>query len=225
MPASVSPTRYWRSFLICLFALVAIGAATIVAVPDLTGLYLLALYCIPTNSVFPLPHEPGILYFASIYDPIWIALVATVASCITSFADYAMVEAAMKHPRIGGVRNTRLFRWAVRWMKRWPFAIVVVFSLTPLPITVIRILAPASSYPIARYIVAQAIGRFPRFLLLAWLGNRFHFPSWVLIAMFGALLAAFWLSGRGKPDLDDDIVEHDHSPDPGDARRGIEAAS
>ena len=213
MRPNVSLTRYWRWFLAGLVALLAIGGAAVVIDPELGGLVALALYCIPTNSVLPLPHEPGILYFARSYDPIWIALVATAASTITSFADYAMVGAAMKHPRMVGIRGTRMFRWAVRWMKRWPFAIVVVFSLTPLPITVIRILAPASGYPIGRYVVAQAIGRLPRFLVLAWLGSEFHFPTWLLIAMFGALLAVFWLSGRGKPtDPDPHPDDASHSP-------------
>jgi membrane protein YqaA with SNARE-associated domain len=208
------PRRYWRSFFVGLAALAAIGGVATLIAPKLLGLFVLGLYCIPTNSVFPLPHEPGILYFAKFYDPIWIALVATAASTITSFADYAMVGAAMKHPRLAGVQGSRLFRWAVKWMKRWPFAIVVLFSLTPLPITVIRILAPASGYPIARYIVAQAVGRLPRFALLAWLGHELQVPTWVLIAMFVVLLGLFWLSGRSREPEPDDDADEATEPDP-----------
>ena len=148
---------HWRSFYLCLCAIIVAGTVMVLVLPRLAGLFLLGLYCIPTNSIFPLPHEPGVLYFAQFYDPLWIAIAATVASVIMSFADYAMVEAWMRHPRLGAVQHTRLFKWAVRWMKRWPFAIIVLFSLTPLPISVVRILAPASGYPVSRYIAAQIV--------------------------------------------------------------------
>ena len=163
---------------------------------SIIGLFLLALYCIPTNSILPLPHEPGVLYFSAYYDPIAIAIAATLGSLVVSFADYAMVEAAMRRPRLNAASKTGLFGWAVRWMKRAPFAIVVLFSFTPLPISVIRVLAPASNYPLGRYMVAQVIGRLPRFYALAWLGRTVKFPAWVLLAMFVVLMLVFWWSSR-----------------------------
>jgi len=194
---------HWRSFYLCLCAIVVAGTVMVLVLPRLAGLFLLGLYCIPTNSIFPLPHEPGVLYFAQFYDPLWIAIAATVASVIMSFADYAMVEAWMRHPRLGAVQHTRLFRWAVRWMKRWPFAIIVLFSLTPLPISVVRILAPASGYPVSRYIAAQIVGRLPRFFALAWLGAAVEFPTWVLVAIFVATVGLFWFSTQSPRDADD----------------------
>jgi membrane protein YqaA with SNARE-associated domain len=194
---------HWRSFYLCLCAIALAGAVMVLVVPRLAGLFLLGLYCIPTNSIFPLPHEPGVLYFAQFYDPLWIAIAATVASVVMSFADYAMVEAWMRHPRLGAVQHSRLFKWAVRWMKRWPFAIIVLFSLTPLPISVVRILAPASGYPVSRYIAAQIVGRLPRFYALAWLGAAIQFPTWALVAIFVATVGLFWLSTRSQADADE----------------------
>lgn len=192
--------HYWRVFFVALLVAVVVGAVVTLLFPGFAGLFVLGLYCIPTNSIFPLPHEPGILYFARLYDPLWISITATAASSIMAFADYAMVEAAMKHPRIASIKNTRLFQWALRWMKRWPFAIVALFSFIPLPITIIRILAPASHYPIGRYILAQAVGRLPRFYALALIGHFFEIPTWVLIALFVALFALFFLTGRSSRD-------------------------
>ena len=197
MRRQVTRTRYWRWFFGGLAALAVAGALAVTLVPSLGGLYLLALYCVPTNSIFPLPHEPGVLYFAQHYDPVWITLVATAASVIMSFADYAMVGAWMRHPRLGAVQHTRLFRWAVRWMKRWPFAIVALFSLVPfLPISVVRILAPASGYSIWRYIAAQIVGRVPRFFALALLGHAVEFPVWALVGIFVLTLGTMLFSGR-----------------------------
>jgi membrane protein YqaA with SNARE-associated domain len=200
-------TRYWRAFLIGLAAIAVVGLVLVLFVPGAAGLFLLALYCIPTNSIFPLPHEPGVLFFAQTYDPLWITLAATSASIVMSFADYAMVEAWMRHPRLGAIQYTRIFRWAVRWMRRWPFAIVVLFSLTPLPISVVRILAPASGYPITRYITAQAIGRLPRFYALAWLGAAIEFPAWLLVGIFVATVGLFWLTSRARTEISPD--DHD----------------
>lgn len=196
---------HWRSFFLCLCAIVIAGAVMVLVLPRLAGLFLLGLYCIPTNSIFPLPHEPGVLYFAQFYDPLWIAIAATIASVVMSFADYAMVEAWMRHPRLGAVQHTKLFKWAVKWMKRWPFAIIVLFSLTPLPISVVRILAPASGYPVSRYIAAQIVGRLPRFYLLAYLGAAVQFPAWVLVAIFVATVGLFWLTSRSPKDADDAV--------------------
>lgn len=202
--------RHWRAFFLGLCAIAVAGLVILVVVPRLAGLFLLALYCIPSNSVFPIPHEPGVLYFAKFYDPLGIAIAATVASVVVSFADYAIVEAAMRHPRMNRAVNAGLFRWAVKWMKRWPFIIVFLFSLVPLPISVIRVLAPASGYPIGRYAVAQILGRMPRFYALAWLGQAVEFPTWLLIVMFVALFALFWYSGRSS---EEDTTE-DVSPVP-----------
>ena len=82
-------------------------------------------------------------------------------------------------------------------MERWPFAIIVLFSFTPMPITVIRILAPASGYPIGRYLVAQLVGRFPRFLILAWIGRVLMIPTWGVVAMLAILVLAVYVSSRG----------------------------
>lgn len=195
----VELSRHWRSFAIALCGLVVVGAVIVAVAPSIAGLFLLTLYCIPTNSVLPLPHEPGVLYFAPFYEPIAIAIAATLGSVVVSFADYAMVGAAMRNPRFNAASTAGLFGWAVRWMKRAPFAIVVLFSLTPLPISVVRVLAPASNYPLGRYIVAQVVGRLPRFYALAWLGRTVEFPTWVLLAMFVVLMLVFWISSRTPP--------------------------
>jgi membrane protein YqaA with SNARE-associated domain len=202
-------TRHWRAFFVSLAVCAVFGLATVLFAPDLAGLFLLAIYSIPSNSVLPIPHEPAILYFATVYHPVWVALAGTVGTVAVSFADYALVEAAMRHPKISGAREKGLFKWAVKWMQRFPFWIIVLFSLTPLPIYVVRVLAPASGYPIARYVAAQVVGRFPRFLLLAYIGYSIQLPGWVLLAMFALMLAFMWLASRNTSGagLDDDDDE------------------
>jgi len=190
-------TRYWRIFFYCLIGFAVAGGLLVVLAPDRAGLFLLTIYSIPSNSILPVPHEPGVLYFAQYYHPVWIAVAATAGSAAACLADYALVEALLRHPRINGAREARLYKWAVKWLMRFPFGTIVAFTLVPvLPLYVARVLAPASGYPLWRYALANIVGRFPRFLGLAWLGHAFHLPGWVLLAMFVLLLAFLYGASR-----------------------------
>jgi membrane protein DedA with SNARE-associated domain len=112
-------------------------------------------------------------------------------------ADYALVEALMRHPRISGAREARLYQWAVKWLMRFPFLTIVAFTLVPvLPLYVARVLAPASGYPAWRYTLANMVGRLPRFLALAYVGHAIQFPTWVLVGMFVLLIAFLYGASR-----------------------------
>lgn len=190
---------YWRAFCVGLCATAALGAVILAVAPELVGVFLCALYAIPSNSVFPIPHEPGVLLFAKYDDPVWIAAAATFGSIVMSFADYAMIESVLRRSRFAQqTRDSRLMQWGVRWMRRWPFGVVVAFSLLPLPISIIRVLAPVSGYPIGRYIAAQIVGRFPRFLILAMIGRAIQLPTWLLVGVTVGLTLALYLAGRAE---------------------------
>jgi membrane protein YqaA with SNARE-associated domain len=199
-------TRHWRAFFLALAACALGGLAIVAFVPRFAGIFLLMIYCIPSNSVFPIPHEPAVLYFAKYYHPFWVAMAGTIGTVVVSFADYALVEAAMGHPRIAGAREKGLFKWALKWMARFPFWIIVLFSFTPLPISVVRILAPAAHYPLKRYVAALIVGRFPRFYALAWLGHTLVIPTWALVMLMTAMVVLMWLASRNTSSvgLDDE---------------------
>lgn len=205
----VKITRHWRLFFYALVATAAAGVLILWLDPDAAGLYLFGVYSIPGNSIIPVPHEPGLLYFAAYYHPIWIALAGCAGTAVAAFADYGVVEAAMRHPKINGAREARLFKSAVKWLMRWPFATCFVFALTPLPIYVVRVLAPASGYPVWRYVTAITLGRLPRFFAVAWVGYLFPLPGWLLVAMFVLLIAALFVAGKSTSSdgIDDDVTD------------------
>jgi membrane protein YqaA with SNARE-associated domain len=190
--------KYWRAFFVGLCGFAAAGALIVAFAPDLAGVFLCGLYAIPSNSVVPIPHEPGLLFFAKFYDPLWIAVAATLGSAVMCFADYALVTSVLR--RSSRARESRLMRWGVRWMKRWPFAVVVAFSMVPLPVAVVRVLAPAAGYPVGRYVAAQIVGRFPRFYVLALIGHAIAIPTWILVVATIGLTAVLVLAGRRDPD-------------------------
>lgn len=201
MARDAALTGAWRGFAWSLAGLALAGAAILACAPRFAGAWLLALYCIPANSILPIPHEPGVLFVAPYYAPIWCALAATAGSVVASFSDYAIVEGALRRPRIAALRDRGVVGWAVRWMRRAPFAIVVACSLVPLlPISIVRALAPAAGYPIGRYLAAQLVGRLPRFYALAWLGNAFAIPWWVLALVAAATLGLAIWGSRTPPE-------------------------
>jgi membrane protein YqaA with SNARE-associated domain len=205
--------HWWRAFVLALAAYAVVGVIVLAFVPDLAGIFLLGAYCIPANSVVPIPHEPAMLYFAKYYHPFWCALAGTVGSLIACYSDYAMVGAAMRHRALSKTRESRLFQWSTKWMKRYPFAITVLFSFTPLPIAIVRILAPAVDYSVRRYMLAQIVGRFPRFYILAYIGHTVLIPTWIIVGL-GIVLLLAWFIGARSVEGDDDRDEGEDEPAP-----------
>jgi membrane protein YqaA with SNARE-associated domain len=195
----------WRAFGIALASLGVASAAVALALPSLAGLVLLALYCVPANSILPVPHEPGVLFAAALYPPLAVAVAATLGSVIASISDYALVETALRSPKLLRARDRGVIGWSIRQFRHAPFAIVVLFSLVPLlPISLVRALAPASGYPFRRYLLAGLLGRLPRFYGLAYLGHAIAIPAWVLVIVTLVTLgmAVFAARSTAEPETD-----------------------
>ncbi len=180
------------------------------------GLAILGAYCIPSNSVLPLPHEPGVLYFADFYRPLWVTIAATAGSGIAAFSDYAIVRGALHHNWATRISRGRWFRWAVGLFMKRPFATVVLFAISPLPVSVVRVLAPASNFSVWRYAVAMMVGRFPRFYAFAWLGFLLPIPPWALAVAVAAPLVMMLVAHRGGEDAAIDQIQKTGADTPSD---------
>src|SRR5438309_10016324 len=78
---------------------------------------------------------------------------------------------------------------AIVWAgARAPFAVLAISGVTPLPFFPFKALAFAARYPLGKYLAAIAVGRLPRYLLLAWVGYAVHIPAWLLVFVFVLLL-------------------------------------
>ena len=195
MAGALSPR--WRWFAIALAACALAAAVGLALAPWTAGLFLFLLLSIPTNSLLPIPHEPGLLYFARFYPPPLVAAAGLIGAGIACTTDYALVEAALRHPRIQRARDGRLGRFAVTSFNRRPFFTVLLFSALPLPSHVVRVLAPAAGYPFARYLAATVIGRAPAFWLEAELGNVLAIPVWLLVVMLVVMVSVAVFATRG----------------------------
>jgi membrane protein YqaA with SNARE-associated domain len=156
-------------------------------VPEVMGLFAYAF--VSNVAMAVVPHEPVVIWYGARWG-IWLtAVVATAGTVAASWVDHRLfaslvARAASLPGRAGEVVGTvrRLFA-------RAPFAVIVVSGVTPLPFFPFKAVAFLARYPIGRYLAAVAAGRFPRYVILAWLGIVFEIPAWLLLTLFVLMLA------------------------------------
>lgn len=145
-------------------------------------------YALLSNvAISVLPHEPAVIG-AGAELGIWpTALIATAGTLLAAGVDLWLFAPALA--RRGG-NATGLLARMLAGFARAPFAVLVLASLTPLPFWPFKALAFASGYPRVRYLAAVAVGRLPRYALLAWLGQTLALPWWAIVGTSLLLVAA-----------------------------------
>lgn len=133
------------------------------------------------------PHEPVVIWYGSQFGVWSIAAIATLGTLLAAWVDHRVFV-----PLIARVAHTPFFaEGTVGWLRarfsRAPFAVLAVSGLTPLPWFPFKAMAFAEKYPLGRYLAATAVGRFPRYALLAWLGVDITIPTWVLVTLFAVM--------------------------------------
>jgi membrane protein YqaA with SNARE-associated domain len=156
------------------------------------GLLWLFFYSIPANTAISVfPHEPVIVYTGQYFDPVIVAMVALAGNLAAGYVDYHFFTPVLQMKFSAGYRKTNTYQRAIRWFDRAPFWAVVVFALTPLPFYLVKFLVFSSGYSMPRYMLGIAVGRLPRFYLLALLGVVVHVPVWLMVAIFSAIFAVY----------------------------------
>lgn len=156
-------------------------------------LYLM-FYAIPANSaVSVFPHEPVVIYFGSNGNIWYTAAAASVGTLIAGFLDHSVFVPVMNLQSISGYKDKGWYRKIARLFMRLPFLVIVVTGFTPIPFFPFKFLAFSVHYPLWKYLAALLTGRFPRYVMLAWVGSLFEIPTWMLFAFFGfvALVYAY----------------------------------
>jgi len=134
-----------------------------------------------------LPHEPVVIWYGARHGVWPTALVATAGTVVAALLDHRLLapligRAAARHaPSQGASLAERIFR-------RFPFAVITLSGLTPLPFFPFKALAFATGYPLEKYAGAVAARSLPRYALLAWLGASVRLPVWLYVALFTLLL-------------------------------------
>ena len=195
-----SVTDNWRKYRPAALTvlIVALAGAGLVAVliPQWRGVAGYFLYAIPAHLLISvLANEPALFAAAKVAPPVVVAIAGTLGCLVAIVLDYALVGWFVNRRLIKTeIDDSRGFRAALRFFDRAPFLLIVVSAAVPgLPFYPAKILGIIRDYPLSRFVAAIVIGRFPRFYLLALLGQRVNAPNSALGSAAGALaLIGIW---------------------------------
>ncbi len=180
------------------------------------GLWILALtafYVSLCNSLLPLPtawiillaaSDEVLLFDSAVLRIAAVAILGATATTIANLNEYHLLGYFFQ-ARLGArLRDTRAYRWAVRWFDVSPLQTLTLFAFLPIPVDVVRWLAILRGYSRLRFALAYWLGRLPRYALLAALSVAVHLGTWEialiqagLILVVGARL--IWTALRHAP--------------------------
>ncbi len=145
----------------------------------------------PTSTFLPSASEPILMAFGKLYSPLVLALIGVTAIALVEWLNYRVFGTVLLARRAEKVRTARITRWLMRWFGVLPFPTVVFAAFTPVPFWLARCCAVIARYPMPRFILATAIGRFPRVWLIATVGSVLPVTSATILTVgFAAVLVA-----------------------------------
>ena len=197
----ISPRRWIALFM--LFLAVA-GAGLLVtrraeSLASFQALILLLLYTSVAFTFFPLPTTWIMLWAAREADPFLVALIGALGTCIANLHDYYIINYLAGLRRGKRFKETSFYRNSVKWFEKAPFPTLAAASFLPIPVDVVRALAVSTGYPRRWYVLATFIGRFPRYLLLAYLGYELKLSNKAIFIVF--LVSVLLGAGKGLSKL------------------------
>lgn len=142
----------------------------------------------PITVVVPAMFEPLLMVTGRLYPPLLVAVVAVAGNLYMDNINYHLFGAAIAHPRLERLRNSRVARGMLALFQRMPFFAVWLCSWSPIPYWIVSTLAPLSGYSKRRYLLATLVGRFPRVWFFAALGAVVPISSQVLVAYVACAL-------------------------------------
>jgi membrane protein YqaA with SNARE-associated domain len=151
-------------------------------------LYLL-FYTIPSNSAISVfPHEPVVIYFGKHGSILLTAVAASFGTLIAGFLDHSIFVPALNLRALNGYKGKAWYQKTARLFMRFPFLVLIVTGFTPVPFFPFKFLSFSVHYPLWRYLAALLAGRFPRYVVLAWLGRLIQIPDWILMTFFALVI-------------------------------------
>ena len=157
--------------------------------PSPTILFGYFLYMCLACQFFPIPTLPPIAFAAKIFHPVSIAAIGAVGTCIANLNDYLILGWLFRHKRVRKIRDIRSYRRLLSFFDRYAFLTLSAAAFLPIPLDVIRLLAISRAYPFLKYVAATFVGRFPRYLMIAYLGKELP-AKYILILFLVTLIPA-----------------------------------
>jgi len=159
------------------------------------SLWILFFYSFPSEFLIAaVPHEPVIIYFGKFYSPLTVALVAVVSTVATEALNYSAYKYMAALSVLKNIVNIKSVQKIIRLFEKAPFVALIVAGLSPVPFYPFRILVVMARYPLAKYLLAVFLSRFPRFIFLSGIGRIFKIPDYLIIGIVIASIVAIDIS-------------------------------
>ena len=140
----------------------------------LTYLVVFSVQLISNLALFPTgpPVATSVMVVAAAqWNPILVALFASIGGSIGELSGYYVGYLGRKSPFI---QKTRFYDMANLWMKRYGFWAITVLAFQPfIPFDIGGIIAGTSKMPLRQFIPALWIGKFPKYILICYVGVGF----------------------------------------------------
>ncbi len=161
-------------------------------VPPVSGSILMDffLYMCLACQFFPIPTLPPIAFMAKVFHPVLISAVGALGTCIANLNDYAILGWLFRNHRIRKIRDIGTYRKFLHFFDRYAFLTLVVGAFLPIPVDVVRLMAISRAYTYWKYLLATFIGRFPRYLIIAYLGKELPVKYILILFLISTLPAA-----------------------------------
>lgn len=188
---SMTPMTYVYGALILIFGLTGVYMVTLrfSSYPLLTVFF----FSISTNAAMSvLPHEPVIIMYGKILNLWRLSASATLGTMLAAFLDYRFFGPMLNLPFSARYKKSNGYLKAQKWFCRYPFPALALGGFLPLPYYPFKFLAFSTKYPLAKYMIAVATGRFPRYFLLGLVGWAFKLPNWFVVASFLVIFGALY---------------------------------
>ncbi len=219
--------RRWDLFLRATAVAGVIGIPIVLLFPSSVPLVWLVLIGVPANGplspILPTTFDPLIMEVGKYTSALSATLAALGVYMYMEFVNWHIYAWVLDWQRLANMRANRVVRWGVGRFARAPVTTILFFAMTPVPFWVVRCLAILHDYPIMRFMVATAVGRFPRFFMYAWLGAALSIPTFIIIAVIvaGAAVAIGARLVQHRPILADTILDGGDRPAEADAPAGF----
>ncbi|MEE9441184.1 MAG: radical SAM protein [candidate division Zixibacteria bacterium] len=183
----MTPTTY--AFGIILLAIGAVGIYMISVKPDVYPYWTILLYSIPSNCAISIfPHEPVLIWYGKTVNILYLSTAAVIGTLIAGYLDYKFFMPVLNLPYSSKYKSSKTYRRADYWFYKAPFISLALAGLTPVPFFPFKFMVCASKYPLMKYLMALALGRFPRYCLLALIGFTIQVPDWIIFGSFACMI-------------------------------------
>lgn len=139
-------------------------------------------------NLVPIPTFPIVLYVSHDYAIWMIVLFGAIGASISALIEYNIIDFLMKFDRIAKLKQNGKYQKYAGYFDRFSFRSIMLASLIPLPLDVIRILAITRRYSKWRYLLATFLGRIPRIFIFAFLGSQLAYSKLIAIILLAAML-------------------------------------